>query len=726
MSGGQQNPALRGPAEPVTAPVDSPIVAPIARTVARTVAALVGVLAVGLLATSAAANNPLTVDDIFGLEYADAPRLSPDGERIVYVRRTLDAMSDRNRGQLWIIDADGDDHQPLTSSKGHAASPAWSPDGSRIAYVGHDGSGDSQLHVLWLDSGRQTALTRGPMSPSNPVWSPDGGRIAFSRFVESAPPSIIEPLSPPEGADWAPPARVVDRPVFRADGAGFLPHGQTQRFVVPADGGPARQLTDGPHPQPGPVTWSSDGRSLVFATNRRADFELEPSDTELVRLDLDTLDTTALTDRFGPDSAPALQPGGDRLAWLGYDDQRLGYHNVELYLMEDGEPRSLTADLDRSIDEFLWDKDGDAVYIAYSDRGNGVVDRVTLGGNRTRVAEDLGGTTLGRPYASGAFDAGADRVVYTMTTPVHPGDLVLARSDRRMRRWNSDRLTRLNAERLGHRDLAPVEEFTFTSSADGLEIQGWLALPPGHDPEADGALPLILEIHGGPFADYGDRFSMEVQLMAAAGHAVAYINPRGSTSYGAEFANEIHHAYPGQDYDDLMSGVDALIERGIADPERLFVTGGSGGGVLTAWIVGSTDRFRAAVVAKPVINWTSFVLTADYTPFFHKYWFPAPPWEAQDEYWRRSPLSKVGNVTTPTMVLTGEADWRTPMWESEQFYQALKLRGVDSVLVRIPEAPHGIAARPSQMASKIRHILAWFERYDKGSDRSHDSASNDA
>lgn len=691
----------------------------------RRVAALIGAaLAAGLLAASASAGNSLTVDDIFGLEYADAPRLAPDGKRVVYVRRTLDAMTDRNRGQLWIIDVDGDRHQPLTSADGHATSPAWSPDGSRIAFIGHDGSGSSQLQVLWLDSGRQTALTRGPMSPSDPVWSPDGERIAFNRFVESAPPSIVEPLSPPEGAEWAPPARVVDRPVFRADGAGFLPHGQSQRFVVPADGGPARQLTDGPYPQPGPVTWSSDGTSLVYATNRRDDFELEPSDTELVRLDLETLRTTALTDRFGPDNAPAFQPRGDRLAWLGYDDERLGYHNVELYLMDDGEPRVLTADLDRSIDAFEWDDDGDALYIAYSDRGNGVIDRLDFDGDRTRVAVNVGGTTLGRPYASGAFDAGSNRVVYTMTTPAHPADLVLAQRDRRMQRYGTERLTRLNAERLAHRDPAPVEEFTYASSADGREIQGWLALPPGYDPKDNGPLPLILEIHGGPFADYGDRFSMEVQLMAAAGYAVTYINPRGSTSYGAEFANEIHHAYPGQDYDDLMSGVDALIERGIADPDRLFVTGGSGGGVLTAWIVGSTDRFRAAVVAKPVINWTSFVLTADYTPFFHRYWFPAPPWEAQDEYWRRSPLSKVGNVSTPTMVLTGEADWRTPMWESEQFYQALKLRGIDSVLVRIPEAPHGIAARPSQMASKIRHILAWFERYDKESDGSANGSVN--
>jgi acylaminoacyl-peptidase len=240
-------------------------------------------------------------------------------------------------------------------------------------------------------------------------------------------------------------------------------------------------------------------------------------------------------------------------------------------------------------------------------------------------------------------------------------------------------------------------------------VQGWLVKPPGFDPA--NRYPLILEIHGGPFANYGPRFAAEMQLYAAAGYVVLYTNPRGSTSYGEEFGNLIHHAYPGQDYDDLMSSVDAAIALGYVDPERLYVTGGSGGGVLTAWIVGNTDRFRAAVVQKPVINWTSFALTADATNFFSRYWFPAPPWERPEEYWRRSPLSLVGKVSTPTMLVTGEQDLRTPIAESEQFYAALKLRGVDTLLVRVPGAPHALDQRPSQLIARIRYILAWFARY---------------
>ncbi len=242
-------------------------------------------------------------------------------------------------------------------------------------------------------------------------------------------------------------------------------------------------------------------------------------------------------------------------------------------------------------------------------------------------------------------------------------------------------------------------------------MQGWLVTPPDFDPSKK--YPLLLEIHGGPFAAYGPQFSAEIQLYAAAGYVVLYSNPRGSTSYGYDFANEIHHNYPGQDYDDLMSGVDAVLARGFIDEESLFVTGGSGGGVLTAWIVGKTDRFRAAVVAKPVINWADFALTSDGAPFYSMYWFEKMPWEDPDAYWARSPLSLVGNVTTPTALLSGEVDYRTPLEQSEQFYEALKIRKVDTILVQIPEASHGIGARPSHLIAKVDNILAWFARYAK-------------
>jgi acylaminoacyl-peptidase len=295
-------------------------------------------------------------------------------------------------------------------------------------------------------------------------------------------------------------------------------------------------------------------------------------------------------------------------------------------------------------------------------------------------------------------------VAFTLGRPDRPADVAVVRGSAA-----TQRITDLNGDLLDHKALGRVEEIWFASSFDGRKVQGWVVTPPEFDSKKK--YPLILEIHGGPFANYGDRFAAEVQLYAAAGYVVLYINPRGSTSYGEEFGNLIHHNYPGEDFDDLMSGVDAVLKRGYVDQQKLFVTGGSGGGVLSAWIVGKTDRFRAAVVAKPVINWYSFVLTADVYNFFYKYWFPGFPWDHAEHYLRRSPLSLVGNVSTPTMLLTGEEDHRTPISESEQFYQALKLRKVETALVRIPGASHGIAARPSNLMAKVQHVLKWFETH---------------
>ncbi len=368
--------------------------------------------------------------------------------------------------------------------------------------------------------------------------------------------------------------------------------------------------------------------------------------------------------------------------------------------------RALTEDLDRSVADPQWNGRGNGIFVRYDDRGMGRLALVTLDGRVTTWEHNLSGESLGRPYTSGSFTvAENDTYAWTEGDASRPADVASSRGGRPGRR-----LTALNADLLSQREMTHIERVSWESSHDGLEIDGWVAYPPGYEEGRE--YPLILEIHGGPYAAYGPNFSPEVQRYAAEGYVVLYANPRGSTSYGKAFAQEIQYAYPGNDYDDLMSGVDALVEQGMADPERLFVTGGSGGGVLTAWIVGKTDRFRAAVVAKPVINWLSFVLTADLYPFFRMAWFSEDPWNDPDQYWEVSPPSLVGDVVTPTALITGEEDYRTPISESEQFYQALKLRKVDTALIRVPGSPHLIAGRPSNLIAKTDNIMAWFRRYD--------------
>ena len=661
-----------------------------------------------LLLAQDAELEPLRPADVFELEVAADPQVSPDGTQVVYARRFADRMRDVYRSNLWIVRADGSGHRPLTSGDRNDGAPRWSPDGTRLAYVS-SAEGSAQLYVRWMDSGQTARLAQLPESPGAPAWSPDGRWIAFSMFVaeHDAKPFAEVPRAP-EGAEWAPPPTVITQIHYRQDGRGYLEQGHRQLFVVPAEGGTPRQLTKGPFDVDGNASWTPSGTELVFSSNRREDADLEPRDSELWAVSLETGTLRQLTDRRGPDRSPAVSPDGSRVAYVGFDDRYQGYQVRRLHLvpLEGGEPQVLTEALDRDVSAPTWSADGKRVLFLYDDQGETRLGEVDLAGEVREIVDGVGGVGLGRPYEGSSFSLSpTGRIAYTGTSPERPADVFLAVPGKA----GGTPLTRVNEDLLAQRELGRVEELRCESSFDGRPLQGWVVHPPGFD--ASRRYPLVLEIHGGPFANYGPRFSTEMQLYAAAGYVVLYMNPRGSTSYGEEFGNLIHHAYPSQDYDDLMSGVDAVIARGYVDPDQLCVTGGSGGGVLTAWIVGKTDRFQAAVVANPVINWQCFVLTADMTAMFAKYWFPAMPWEDPQHYWARSPLSLVGKVTTPTMVLTGEEDYRTPMAESEQYFAALQLRGVDSALVRIPGASHGITARPSRLAVKTAYILEWFARH---------------
>lgn len=647
--------------------------------------------------------------DVFELEVATDTQISPDGSRIAYSRVSKDIMTDRSVSNIWVVDANGEHHRPLLSGAQSYSSPRWSPSGDRLAYVTSVGDRGSQIHVRWMDTGQTAMLSNVRGGPSSLTWSPDGKRIAFEMFVKADDASLATPPSAPEGAEWAPPVTVIDQMHYRADGVGYLEHGNSHLFVLSADGGSPRKITSGDVDHGGPLSWSRDGRRIYFAGNLQEEWEHDPLEAEIWSVEVGSGELTQLTDRNGPDFSPTVSPDGSTLAYLGFDDKKMGYHNSNVYLMDldDGSIEVLTADFDRSIDDVQWAGSTNRLYVQYDDHGRTNIATLSMRGIVSSVANDVGGVGLGRPYTSGGFSvANNGAFAYTAGRPDRPADVAIGRGSK-----PAKRLTELNEDLLGNRNLGAVEEITWHSSADDLEVQGWLVTPPDFD--SSKKYPFILEIHGGPFAAYGPQFSPEIQLYAAAGYVVLYTNPRGSTSYGDEFANEIHHNYPGQDYDDLMSGVDAVIARGFIDEESLFVTGGSGGGVLTAWIVGKTDRFRAAVVAKPVINWSSFSLTSDGAPFYSMYWFEKMPWEDPDAYWARSPLSLVGNVTTPTALLTGEVDYRTPLGQSEQYYQALKIRKIDTILVQIPEASHGIVARPSHLIAKVDNILAWFSRYSK-------------
>ncbi|MDX1517085.1 MAG: S9 family peptidase [Woeseiaceae bacterium] len=644
--------------------------------------------------------------DVFQLEYALDPQISPDGRRVAYLRQSMDVMTDQAVSNVWIVDVDGSGHRPLVSGTDNVTSPRWSPSGDRLAYVASAGPRGAELFVRWMDSGQTALLTNLPNAPGSVSWSPDGELIALQMFVESRGLELAAPPPKPDGAVWADPVRVISDLPYRVDGAGYLRSGHTHLFVIPASGGTPRQLTAGDFDHTGPMSWSPDGTSILYSANRISDPNTDPQESEIWRINVRTGEQTQLTDRDGPDYAPAYSPNGRRIAYLGFDDRNLSSHQVELYVAgsDGGDAVSLTADLDRSVQDFGW-RGSDELIISYDDHGKRKLARLSLRGALRDIVDDVGSASTGRPYTNGSFSVAPNgNIAYTRGSPVRPSEVGVVRAG-----GSARSVTALNDDLFAIRKAADVEEIVWKSSVGDYDIQGWIVKPPGFD--AERVYPLILEIHGGPFTAYGPHFSPEIQLYAAAGYVVLYSNPRGSTSYGQKFVDEIHHNYPSRDYDDLMSGVDAMLERGYIDETQLFVTGGSGGGVLTSWIVGKTDRFRAAVVQKPVINWGSFALTADFSAFFTRYWFSALPWEDPEQYWRRSPLSLVGNVTTPTMLITGEQDFRTPMGESEQYYQALKLRGIDTALVRVPERSHNLVGRPSHLIAKAANILGWFERY---------------
>jgi dipeptidyl aminopeptidase/acylaminoacyl peptidase len=661
----------------------------------------IGALAAGAVAAKPTDAPPRTLQpvDLFSLQAATDPQVRPDGGAIAYVREAYDIMADRSRPSIWLVDPGTGAQTPVGGGAGSQSSPRWSPDGKRLAYVAAVEGEKPQLYVRWMATGETARLATLPDSPGGLTWSPDGRSIAFTMFVADEPAKIGTPVAKPEGAKWADPLQVIGNVTYRADGAGYLRSGFRQIFVIPADGGAPRQLTFGAFDDGGRVSWTHDGSAVVFSANRGDNWEREPQESEVWRVAVADGALTQLTHRFGPNAEPTVSPDGRMIAYVGFDER--------LYVMDvnGAHPHALTDGLDRSVGSPQWSGDGRSLYVQYDDHGVGKLARVFLDGRVQPIAAGMSGAELDRPYTGGEFSvSNGGLVAFTQGAPDEPGDLAVSRGG------SVTRLTRLNDSLFYGKALGHVEALPVKSSFDGKAIDAWMIIPPNFDPSKK--YPLILEIHGGPFAAYGPVFTSELQLYAAAGYVVVYGNPRGSTSYGFDFADTINDNYPSHDYDDLMSVVDTAIGKGFVDPNNLFVTGGSGGGLLTAWIVGKTGRFKAAVAQKPVINWTSEVLTVDFYIDQATNWFNKMPWEDNAEYWRRSPLSLVGNVTTPTMVMVGAEDRRTPGSEAEQFYQALQLRKVPTLLVRVPGASHhALAERPSQEAAEASAILAWFERY---------------
>lgn len=637
--------------------------------------------------------NRLTVADYFNWEDVANPELSPDGQQILYTRTWIDRMNDKRESSVWLMNADGTKNRFLI--KGSAAT--WSPDGHRIAFIATGEPAGSQIWVRYMDAeGATTQITRLTESPSNIEWSPDGKAIAFNMLVRGTDSWRIPMPAAPRGAKWVEPPRIVTKVKYRADRQGFLEDGLQQLFTVPADGGTPRQITSGDWASNG-TTWMPDGKSLVFTSLRTKDSEYAWRESEIYRVDANSGVISQLTKRNGPDNNPFPSPDGRLIAYTGYDSTGATWQDATLYVMDanGANPRPLTAKLDRTPSGMIWAPDASGVYFNAENHGSRNLYFVSMKGEVREVtngAHVLTTSAIGKNAVA----------VGVLTSPQRPADIVTFD----VRAPALKTLTDVNGDVLAGKTLATTEEVWYTS-VDGFKIQGWIVKPPDFDTTKK--YPLMLEIHGGPHSMYNVGFSFARQDHAANGYVVLYTNPRGSTGYGSAFGNAIKNAYPGKDFDDLMAGVDTVINRGYINPNRLYVFGCSGGGVLTAWTVGHTNRFAAASSNCPVINWMSFVGTTDGAGWYYN--FANYPWDDPSEHLRRSPLMYVGNVKTPTMLMTGVNDLRTPISQTEEFYEALKINRVPTAMIRFNNEWHGTASTPSNFIRTQLYLRSWFEKY---------------
>jgi len=661
---------------------------------------LVVALAAGVTPGSAQTRK-LSLDLYFEMESVSDPQISPDGKQIIYVRGWVDKLNDQSKSGIWIMNADGSRNRFLVEG----SSPRWSPDGTRIAYLAEGQPKGTQIWVRWMDAeGAKTQITRVERAPGGIAWAPDGQSVGFTMLVPKKDTWNIRMPARPEGAKWTENPRIIERVVYRRDRIGFLEEGYRHVFTVPATGGTPRQLTSGDYDHGGgfaggAISWTPDGKEILFSSLRTDNWEHEWRESEIYAVNVKDKTIRQLTTRKGPDANPEASPDGKSVAYTGYDWTENTYTTSKLYVMgiDGSNPRLLTGNFDRSPAALNWAPDGSGIYFTTEDRGTQNLHLASLKGEVRQVTQGNHMLSVSSINANGqaagtlsGYQKPADVVTFALTKP------------------EIKQLTNVNDDVLGDVKLGEVEEIWYTS-VDNWKIQGWVIKPPDFDPQKK--YPLMLTIHGGPHAMYGVGFNFGWQEHAANGYLVLYTNPRGSTGYGSVFGNAINNAYPSKDFDDLMKGVDEVIARGYVDTRNLFVYGCSGGGVLTAWIVGHTDRFAAASSNCPVINWVSFVGTTDGASWYRN--FKKLPWEDPGEHLARSPLMYAGNVKTPTMLMTGVNDLRTPISQTEEFYQALRIRKVPTAMVRFNEEFHGTTSKPSNFLRTQLYLRHWFEKYMK-------------
>jgi dipeptidyl aminopeptidase/acylaminoacyl peptidase len=702
-------------------------------SVRRSLPAAIALVIAVAPAAAWAQKRAMTETDLFKFVWVADPQISPDGTRVAFVRVTVDEKKDQYDTSIWIVKTDGSEPARQLTGGLRDTSPRWSPDGARLAFsrvVDKDNRPQPpQIYVMTMAGGEARAVTDIPRGAANPAWSPDGRTIAFSSGTK--PEELTKTEKKPEDQPRESDVRVITEAVYRANGVpgfGYVDRDRPAQIwtadVTATDKGPAtpKRITSGAAAAVA-FSWSSDGSRILFVSDRRPEPYYLPPDSDLYSVPRDGGEPSTLVSIDGNIGPYALSPDGKRLAFVATlaGSPERSYSQPDLFVVDlpTGSPRNLTAAYDFDINGGIggdqraprgahpagpvWTRDGRSIIIKVGQQGNANIVKLDAASGRT---EPL--TSGNQEVVSYTADTAAQRLAFVRSTATVVGDLHLL--DAAKAATAPAKLTSFNDELFGQITMNEPEEIWY-SSFDGRQIQGWILKPPSFDPSQ--RYPMILQIHGGPHSAYGNTFTHEFQWMAAKGYVVLYTNPRGSSNYGQDFGNIIQFAYPGDDYKDLMAGVDEVLKKGYVDESRLGVTGGSGGGLLTNWVVTQTNRFKAAVSQRDISDWSNFWYTADFT-LFRQTWFRKPPFEDPADFARRSPITHVAKIQTPLMFILGDEDWRTPPAAGgEELFRALKYLKRPTVMVRFPNENHELSrsGKPWHRIERLQHIVGWFDKW---------------
>jgi dipeptidyl aminopeptidase/acylaminoacyl peptidase len=660
----------------------------------------------------------ITAEDLYEFKLITEAEIAPDGTQVVYTVQRVDPKTEKKYTNLWIVPTAGGDPLQFTNGDQVDIKPRWSPDSKQIAFLSNrENEKQSQIYLISLAGGEAQKLTDLRGTFYSIKWSPDGERI-LCQFRKKDPEAIAREKDENK-KELGVVARHVKRVFYKFDGEGYLPNERWHLWVIDATSGESQQLTEGDVSDEVHPNWSPDGNEIVYLSNRTPEPDLDPDEVDLFILDAKSGKSRQINTPTGPKQLPVFSPDGKSIAYVGSEGKGNWWQDHSLWVVPSdgkGAARNLTAEFQLDVYNSLindlpggfpetpvvWSSDSSRIYFLTAQHG-----KTKLLSLKTNQKESLE-TILEPDGVLGLYtiDKTTSKLAYLQGDFTSPAEVWI----HDLQTSKPSKLTEVNQSLLSELDLGQVEEVWFESS-NGTKVQGWILTPPGF--QAKKTYPSILEIHGGPRAQYGAIFMHEFYFLAAQGYVVYFCNPRGSRGYGEDFAKAIWNDWGTVDYQDLMAFTDLMEKKSYIDQGRMGVTGGSYGGYMTVWIIGHTDRFKAAVTQRCVSNLLSMYGSSDMNWVFQSEFGNQPPWESFENYWRMSPIKYIGNATTPTLIIHSEFDLRCPIEQSEQVFVSLKKLGVKTEMVRFPDEFHGLSrgGRTDRRVVRLNHIRRWFDRY---------------